>query len=57
MIGQYFSQTNESATVPVLQNFLKLNNALQFGTKRVLAQAEETFSSVEVRRLSPTGPT
>ena len=29
MIGQYFSQTNESATVPVLQNFLEVNKALQ----------------------------
>jgi len=27
MIGQYFSQTNESATVPVLQNILELNKA------------------------------
>jgi hypothetical protein len=27
MIGQYLSQTNESATVPVLQNFLELNKA------------------------------
>jgi hypothetical protein len=24
MIGQYLSNTNESATVPVLQNFLEL---------------------------------
>ena len=28
MIRQYLSQTNESATVPVLQNFLELNKAL-----------------------------
>jgi hypothetical protein len=28
MIGQYLSNTNESATVPVLQNFLELNKAL-----------------------------
>jgi len=28
MIGQYLTQTNESATVPVLQNFLELNKAL-----------------------------
>jgi hypothetical protein len=28
MIGQYLSQTNKSATVPVLQNFLELNKAL-----------------------------
>ena len=29
MIGQYLSQTNENATVPVLQNFLELNKACQ----------------------------
>jgi len=28
MIGQYLSQTNESATVPSLQFFLELNKAL-----------------------------
>ena len=28
MTGQYLPQTNESATVPVLQNFLELNKAL-----------------------------
>ena len=28
MIGQFLSQTNESATVPVLQNFLELNKPL-----------------------------
>ena len=28
MIGQYLSQTNESATIPILQNFLELNMAL-----------------------------
>jgi hypothetical protein len=28
MIGQYFSQTNESATVPVLQKNLELNKAM-----------------------------
>jgi len=28
MIGQYFSQTNENATVSVLQNILELNKAL-----------------------------
>ena len=28
MIGQYLSQTNESATVPILQKFLELNKAL-----------------------------
>jgi len=28
MIGQYLSQTNESATVPVLQKILELNKAL-----------------------------
>ena len=34
MIGQYLSNTNESATVSILQNFLKLNKALVnvFGT-------------------------
>jgi len=30
MIGQYFSQTNESATIPVLQNILELNKAFVF---------------------------
>jgi len=28
MIGQYLSNTNENATVPILQNFLQLNKAL-----------------------------
>ena len=28
MIGQYLSNTNERATVSILQNILKLNNAL-----------------------------
>jgi hypothetical protein len=28
MIGQYLSNTNESATIPILQNFLEVNNAL-----------------------------
>ena len=28
MIGQYLSNTNESATVSILQNILKLNNAI-----------------------------
>jgi len=27
MIGQFLSNTNESATVSILQNFLKLNKA------------------------------
>jgi len=27
MIGQYLSNTNESATIPILQNFLELNKA------------------------------
>jgi len=27
MIGQYLSNTNESATIPILQIFLKLNKA------------------------------
>jgi len=30
MIGQYLSNTNESATIPILQNFLKLNKALEW---------------------------
>jgi len=37
MIGQYLSQTNESGTVPVLQNFLELNKALD-GIISVLAR-------------------
>ena len=28
MIGQYLSNTNESATMSILQNFLELNKAL-----------------------------
>jgi len=28
MIGQFLSQTNEIATVPILQNFLELNKAI-----------------------------
>jgi len=28
MIGQYLSNTNENATVSILQNFLQLNKAL-----------------------------
>jgi hypothetical protein len=28
MIGQYLSNTDESATIPILQNFLKLNRTL-----------------------------
>jgi len=28
MIGQYLSNTNENATVPILQKFLQLNKAL-----------------------------
>jgi len=28
MIGQFLSNTNESATVSILQNFLELNKAL-----------------------------
>jgi len=27
MIGQFLSQTNEIATIPILQNFLELNKA------------------------------
>ena len=29
MIGQFLSQTNEIATVPILQNFLELNKAIK----------------------------
>jgi len=32
MIGQYLSNTNESATIPILQNFLELNKAKQGAT-------------------------
>jgi len=35
MIGQYLSNTNESATVSILQNFLELNKA-QFKNVLVL---------------------
>ena len=30
MIGQFLSNTNESATVSIFQNFLELNKALQY---------------------------
>jgi len=30
MIGQYLSNTNESATIPILQNFLKLNKEEEY---------------------------
>jgi len=29
MIGQYLSNTNESAIVPILQNYLEVNKACQ----------------------------
>jgi len=28
MIGQYLSNTNENALIPILQNFLQLNKAI-----------------------------
>jgi len=34
MIGQFLSNTNESATVSILQNFLELNKALVAGVAR-----------------------
>jgi hypothetical protein len=30
MIGQYLSNTNESATIPILQKILELNKALVY---------------------------
>ena len=41
MIGQYLSQTNESATVPVLQNFLELNKPLVQVDKPVALPSED----------------
>jgi len=32
MIGQYLSNTNESATVPILQNLLELNKVQKLKT-------------------------
>jgi len=52
MIGQYLSNTNESATIPILQNFLKLNNTSDHvKTYRVLF---ELIRIIQISILSTT---
>jgi len=49
MIGQYLLNTNETATVSILQNILELNKALG-GDRRTKARNEQPTSGAHPRR-------
>jgi hypothetical protein len=52
MIGQYLSQTKESATVPVLQNFLELIKIYKTEHNDVIPQSLRPFSLLDLDNLN-----
>ena len=46
MIGQYLSNTNESATISILQKFLELNKALGDDNAVLLYKEEGPWASL-----------
>jgi len=52
MIRQYLSNTNESATIPILQKILELNKALLHNTYARIKKVKKTSVVIFVTVLS-----
>ena len=52
MIGQFLSNTNESATVSILQNFLELNKALAEKSTTALGVYATLLLAFEAKKIT-----